>query len=477
MENPRERYTMNHRKRWTWTLTAPLLAAVLAHWPLALLDDALHTAGLFPSPVASTGLTSIAGAAALAIAWRWPDGWMRRLAALTLGAGLAAIMVWAMRYMVWHTWGADTPTQMAGEFGTTFTVSQWGISLAMGSVASALAGVRISKPAHLPLHALGLVAALGLSEGIVRVLGIDLQLMNKALYYQTVELEVHTPVEDPVLLYTLKPDAQHGGVGPWGIRDIRINAQGARSPDYPVEKTVDAQRVLFFGGSTLFGAGVGNKDTIPSALERILRKDHPTTEVWNFGACAYNTTQSARLAEIQLQALDPDLILMLVTNTGRRAFMGGPEHEGRDKTAYFDANPWLYLENFPTSTIDESTHWWLLRHLALYRSYAAWARVYVNPDTTMADQADRAQVASLESAAAAAGVPVVYVLSPSRGSEIGPEALGILPQRWIDLYVPGREGEYSEAHPSPIILAEYAQTISEALKDRGYVWPAEPTDP
>ena len=31
----------------------------------------------------------------------------------------------------------------------------------------------------------------------------------------------------------------------------------------------------------------------------------------------------------------------------RPAFMGGPEHMGADKSAYFDANPSLYLENFP----------------------------------------------------------------------------------------------------------------------------------
>ena len=48
-----------------------------------------------------------------------------------------------------------------------------------------------------------------------------------------------------------------------------------------------------------------------------------------------------------MTTLDPDRIIIMITNTGRRAFMGGPEYMGADKSAYFDANPSLYLENFP----------------------------------------------------------------------------------------------------------------------------------
>ena len=306
------------------------------------------------------------------------------------------------------------------------------------------------------------------SEGIVRALGIDSQLMNQALYYQTVEIEVHTPVDDPQLLYALKPNATHGGEGPWGIRDVRINSHGARAAEYPTKKTPGTKRILFFGGSTLYGAGVGNRDTTPAALERILRADHLATEVWNFGACAYNTAQSARLATLKLRDLDPDLILILITNTGRRAFMGGPTHQSDDKSAYFDQNPWLYLENLPPTRLSEPYHWALLQHSALYRSYAAWARVYTDPDTTYADVADREQVDALEAAAAQARVPVVYVLSPSRGSEIGPDDFGLDAQRWIDLNIPGRQGEYTEAHPSPSILAEYAQSIAASLDELGH---------
>ena len=148
--------------------------------------------------------------------------------------------------------------------------------------------------------------------------------------------------------------------------------------------------------------------------------------------------------------------------------MGGPAHKSDDKSAYFDQNPWLYLENLPPTRLSERYHWTLLQHSALYRSYAAWARVYTDPDTTYADVADREQVDALEAAAAQASVPVVYVLSPSRGSEIGPDDFGLDAQRWIDLNIPGRQGEYTQAHPSPSILAEYAQSIAASLDELGH---------
>jgi hypothetical protein len=145
--------------------------------------------------------------------------------------------------------------------------------------------------------------------------------------------------------------------------------------------------------------------------------------------------------------------------------MGGPVYQGADKSAYFRENPYLYLENFPPSRFSDATHLTLMKHSALFRSATAWARVYTDPDTTYADIADRRQIDALEATAEAAGVPVIYVLSPSRGSEIGPSDLGLPASRWIDLNIPGRGGDYTEAHPPPAVLAEFAQTIAQALAE------------
>lgn len=463
-------------KDWLRVVGVPAAGALALAWPLSWVDHWLSTAELFPAAVASVGLTSIAAGALLAGAWRWPSGRVRTLVAVVLGVGLGVVAVWGIRYAVWQTFGAQTPQRMAGAAASRLMLMQWGTCLIAGAIAAATAGAELRKPKHLLIHLCGVVLAVLCSEVIVGGLGIDAQLMDKALYYQTVELEAHTPIDDAELLYALKPNAVHGGEGPWGIRDIRVNSLGARSPEFSQEKSPQTQRILFFGGSTLYGAGVGNRETVPAQLQRILQTQHRATEVWNFGACAYNTAQSARLAQLKLEALNPDLILLLITNTGRRAFMGGPGYRSADKSAYFEANPFLYLENFPPQRFSEQTHVSLMQHSALYRSWAAWGRVYTDPDTTYADQADQRQVDALERAAAQAQVPVVYVLSPSRGSEIGPQDLGVSADRWIDLNIPGRAGDYTEAHPPPAILAEYAQTIATALDEQGYGRSALTTD-
>jgi hypothetical protein len=452
-------------RRWALVLGLPIGGAAALHLPLAWLDTWLISERLFPAAVAEVGLSSIAAGVLLAGVWRWPEGRVRAALALVLGGALSIGAVWALRYMVWHSFGAQTPTRLAGSAGSRFALMQWGSCMLGGGLGSMLAGLRVAKPMHLLIHLAGLGLAVGASEAIVRILGIDTQLVDKALYYQTVELEVHTPVDDAELLYALRPNTVHGGEGPWGVRDVRINRHGARSPDFPLDKPIGTRRVLFFGGSTLYGSGVGNRQTLPAQLQRRLSSPASATEVWNFGACAYNTAQSARLASLKLSSLDADLVLLLITNTGRRAFMGGPVYQGADKSAYFRENPYLYLENFPPSRFSDATHLTLMKHSALFRSAAAWARVYTDPDTTYADIADRRQIDALEAAAEAEGVPVIYVLSPSRGSEIGPADLGLPASRWIDLSIPGRGGDYTEAHPPPAVLAEYAQTIAQALAE------------
>lgn len=439
--------------------------ALLLTLPLGALDSWLSSAHLFPAPVGGVGLSSVAAGGLLAAAWHWPASRARAAIGLIGGATLGTIAVWALRYVIWQTFGEQTSQRLSGGTSMPLMAIQWTACAVAGLLAGATAGLRLSHPRHLLIH-LGLVlSAVGVSEGIVRVLGIDTQLMNKALYYQTVELEAHTPVDDAQLLYALRPNTVHGGEGPWGVRDVRINAQGARSEAFAVERLPKTPRILFFGGSTLYGAGVGNRQTLPAQLQQRLRQQAPSTEVWNFGVCAYNTAQSARLAQLKLDELSPDLVLLLITNTGRRAFMGGPSYRDADKSAYFKDNPFLYLENFPPTQLSEGPHLSGMKYSALYRSAVAWARVYTDPDTTYADRADQLQVDALEAAAAAAGVPVIYVLSPSRGSEIGAQDLGLPAERWIDLNIAGRGGEYTEAHPPPKILAEYAQTIAAALSE------------
>ena len=436
-------------RRVAWAVAA-IVIAVFGGWPLSGVDAAIAQAGLFPRAAGGPGLETIVFTVLLAIAGA-RRGLKSGLSVLAAG-GLAVLGLWGTRYLV----AISGPP-------TDYT-ALWAWMVASGSIGIATSHLRPGRLRDVAIQLRLVLVAAGIADAMVGSLGIDHAVMNKVLYYQTVELEVHTPVDDPELLYALKPGSSLGGEGPWGLRMVRVNAHGARSPGYSATKPQGRERTLVFGGSTLYGAGVSNGDTTPGAMDRMLGSNH---EVWNFGACAYNTTQSARLAERLMTTLDPDRIIIMITNTGRRAFMGGPEHMGADKSAYFDANPSLYLENFPPMLGQpEGLHQVLLSRSALYRTWAGWARASQDPDTTYSDAADRRAVTSLEQAASAAGVEVLYVLSPSRGSEVSAADFGIDPSRWLDLHIPGRGGEYQEAHPPPKVLYEYATAIVRWLKRR-----------
>ena len=436
-------------KRVGW-LAGALFAALLFSVPLDLLDLWLIERDLFPKNPLHGGLNGALFAAI--VAFSMPKTRVRQTLAGILGATLAVFAIWAMRYMIgWFQWPTAT-------FQMDSAVSQihWTLMFTVGLSAGSLSTMNPSQGRFWGLQALLVLGSVAVADLTVGVLGIDMGVMNRVLYYQTVEIEVHQAVDDAELLYSLKPGSRLGGEGPWGLRTVTVNQFGARSPEYSQEKPAGTTRTLVFGGSTLYGAGVGNGHTTPGMMDALLGPSH---EVWNFGVCAYNTSQSAHLATTLLDTLSPDRVIIMITNTGRRAFMGGPGQQDADKSLYFDANPYLYLENFPPDGVEEDTHYAALRFSALYRTYTAWKRASTDPDTTYSDRADRQAVATLEAEAAKRSVEVLYVLSPSRGSEVGPQDMGVPAERWLDLHIPGRGGDYQQAHPPPVILTEYASRI------------------
>lgn len=71
--------------------------------------------------------------------------------------------------------------------------------------------------------------------------------------------------------------------------DVKINADGFRDRDYPVERN-GSYRVAFLGDSFTFGWGVEKSKTFEELLEAELNKQRPT-EIINFGTGNYNTEQ------------------------------------------------------------------------------------------------------------------------------------------------------------------------------------------
>jgi lysophospholipase L1-like esterase len=92
---------------------------------------------------------------------------------------------------------------------------------------------------------------------------------------------------------------------------VRINSHGFRGRDFGVEKPAGVVRVVTLGGSSTFGFGVGDDETYPAQLERVLNQRSggaPRYEVVNFGVP--HSTSSNILAMFLAEGLplDPDVV-------------------------------------------------------------------------------------------------------------------------------------------------------------------------
>lgn len=339
--------------------------------------------------------------------------------------------------------------------------------------------------ARLLLVLLACLLALLLVEIGVRVTRLDGDMMIKVLYYQGGRLPLHQVVEDPDLLYTLRPGAVDGMV-PYEGEPCRLNVDslGARGPERPAAKAPGTTRILFFGASTVFGVGVCDHETLPAILGAALDDVRPGPhEVYNFGTSAYTGSQIVHRARVELARIpDVDLVVVLPTNVGRRPFLDGPDEQKLDYYRFFRADPVLWLENFyreqawPGLSLQTTNrlHWGWLRASALYR--------YATLRSTPADRtnmgwnpyvADRAfdEAKLLANEASVLGVPVVYVLWP------GPDTTrpGFREQAypfgssWLSLDRPGLDAVDQDLHPPADRLAAHGEHLAGLLVDGGFM--------
>ena len=328
------------------------------------------------------------------------------------------------------------------------------------------------------LAASTLVAAL-LLEVAVRALGLDRRIVERALYYQLADPPVHRVSADRFLHYELRPGSAHRTCDAHGCGAVTINALGARGPLRPLARAPGSLRVLFVGGSTTYGAGVDDAQTLPAALERALARGAPpgrAVEVWNHGTSAYTLAQVAWLARHKLDALRPDVVVVQLYNRGRRAFLPFPAGASGGALPWLRDDAELIPENFPApDSVGPSLHARAMRALALYRVAQAWRRRSGSPsESAYGDAMSRREAAALTAAARARGVEVLYVAIPAVRGSLRPRDVfpGLPDERFLDLYVPGREATFYEVHPPASYLAGYAEQIAATLRARGLVPPA-----
>lgn len=338
---------------------------------------------------------------------------------------------------------------------------------------------------------LSTVLALALAEALARGLAIDRRALTAALFFQGADVAVHRVSADPALHYELAPgtscDCSIGGPS----YHVTIDAHGARHPTHPLAKDAGAFRILCVGGSTVYGGAVNDEDTIPAALERELGAGTASRrryEAWNFGTSAYMLRQAAHLAERRLEDVRPDLVLVQLFNSGRRAFLMPASQDARD----YDwrallGDPDFFTEQFAFPA-------WLPPRIVeplLARSALARAGLAVLPGfgpnlhCTWCEARDQEAARALSRAAEARGIPVVYYAipatrcapdgtpEPARGSP-GADSVypGLDPTRFVDLFQADREPAFYKVHPPPPILAEYARLLVTALRERALLPPS-----
>lgn len=118
---------------------------------------------------------------------------------------------------------------------------------------------------------------------------------------------------------------------------VTHNAHGNRGPEASVAKPAGVRRVVVLGDSQAWGYGVGDDDTIPAQLGRLLNDGGGArTEVLNLGVGGYGTDQSFLKYLVQGQRYAPDAVVLTV-------FKNDPVENART-VAWGVAKPRFYLD-------------------------------------------------------------------------------------------------------------------------------------
>ena len=113
---------------------------------------------------------------------------------------------------------------------------------------------------------------------------------------------------------------------PYTGETININDNGNRLT-HASNCTNDAYRIYIFGGSTIWGYGVPDWNTIPTGMQLALIEDGVC--VVNFGELGYTSTQNLlRLSQLIAQGDIPDMVIFYdgandVTSANRNSIAGG----------------------------------------------------------------------------------------------------------------------------------------------------------
>ncbi len=322
-------------------------------------------------------------------------------------------------------------------------------------------------PARVAALALGVALAVALAESAVRISNVDERYLARFVYRAASDVECHEAVDDPELIFRLKPGVHASGGYP-----ISINRHRARGPERDAAKPPGVMRVVTVGGSNVYGADVRDDETWPARLEVALHDRGVAAEVWNFGTSAYVPTQDVAIAREAIATLDPDVILMTLSNTGSPAFLQGASVGpliSRHPRLWFDL---VVHDRFaswppgPTSlrlALVAHSRLWRLATLAMGdlagdRQKAIkdpiWERRNVEVFRQFVAERHRARVAVL--------------LTPAIDPAMYDAYTRLIDVPVYHLRADGLPPEFREIHPPPHVLNWYGERIADWILEQGF---------
>ena len=162
----------------------------------------------------------------------------------------------------------------------------------------------------------GILAGFLVSEGLFRLLGLGNPASSDDFIFRWTPSSPFRVHEDPEIQVALKPSFQGAMVYERALDHevfkrvpLHISRLGLRGPDRPQTPPRGTTRILALGDSFTFGQGVGDTETYPAVLERLLAS-RGAYDVLNAGVPTWNLQQEVRWLELNGERLEPTIITL-----------------------------------------------------------------------------------------------------------------------------------------------------------------------
>lgn len=177
---------------------------------------------------------------------------------------------------------------------------------------------------------------LGYSSYLVVVSLVTLEILLRVFdpigiqYVYEIKRYFRNTVADDILAYRHRPSYRSILQGV----DISINGQGFRGPEFQTEKPPHTDRILILGDSVVFGWGVGQDETFPTRVERLLQSQGERVEVIPAGVCSWNTRTEYEFTRTVGVNYRPDVLVLVVVFNDIE-----PKKEGRTEVTKSELFP------------------------------------------------------------------------------------------------------------------------------------------